>query len=123
MSDVGPDSSPDEDSRHSDADRRMAELLSDGSGTADLRRALSPRRGCPSTSGIVTRSVAANAGRQGRAAPQLGKRVGLGKQIKHAGHAIGGRPGAGPARRVGRATAPERGDECRPVPERRRAWC
>ena len=88
-----------------------------------LWRALSPRRRRPSTSGIVTRSVATHAGRQGRVAPQLGKRVGLGKQIMHAGHAIGGRPCAGPARRIRRAAAPERGDERRPVPERRGTRC
>ncbi|MEC9048273.1 MAG: serine/threonine-protein kinase, partial [Planctomycetota bacterium] len=40
MSEVGPGPSPDEDARHSDADRRMAELLRGGSHTADLRRAL-----------------------------------------------------------------------------------
>ncbi|MEC8253608.1 MAG: serine/threonine-protein kinase [Planctomycetota bacterium] len=49
MSEVGPDPSPEEDPRHSDADRRMAELLRGGSGTADLRRALEGEDSAEST--------------------------------------------------------------------------
>ena len=36
MSEVGPGPSPDEDARHSDADRRMAELLRGGRGAGAI---------------------------------------------------------------------------------------
>ena len=43
MSEVGPGPSPDEDARHSDADRRMAELLRGGSGLLELIEDLAVR--------------------------------------------------------------------------------